>query len=222
MKLTKLFYLFGVLALLTAAPMTTSAAEGIPEMGSVESSETIVNNSLVMTVGRSVTFTRRSPVGNYGWVWNYDRSILNCTTFPQFDSPTMRCTATKNGDTSFSISFTQEAGVVGQTNTISIHVGQPTIFVTSQPRAIKKVVKSRVGDLVTFSSRAIPQGNYGWMWRYDNRMLSCQNTPSFDSPDTACTVLKTGNSRVFAEYTDIYNKVYSSNVIRLQAKPRLK
>jgi hypothetical protein len=50
--------------------------------------------------GDTVVFTRKVDSGNSvngGWVWNFDKHMLGCEAFPDFDSPTFRCTVKKEG-----------------------------------------------------------------------------------------------------------------------------
>lgn len=60
------------------------------------------------SIGDIVTFTRhitQSGVVNSGWQWNWDKTKLNCSAYPEFDSPNLRCEVVTTGTSSVSITM---------------------------------------------------------------------------------------------------------------------
>jgi hypothetical protein len=65
-------------------------------------------DTLNTTVDSVVEFIRdiqQTNVASLTWTWNYDRSVLDCTPTPNFDSDTLRCNVVGGGDTAVSVTL---------------------------------------------------------------------------------------------------------------------
>lgn len=100
---------------------------------------------VVANVGDVITFTRHiteSGVINIAWQWKHDPSKLDCSAYPEFDSPDLRCKVLNPGTSTVSISMYP---VMADQSKRSI--GSNLISVVAEGEASENLPKMQIRDV---------------------------------------------------------------------------